>query len=57
VTLLRFPEPMLPVESFIGVVAEADPINPAEVTAPGAAALVRPTRLGTDPFGRSDSFS
>lgn len=33
VTLFKFPEPIDPVESLIGVVVEADPIKPALVTA------------------------
>ena len=56
-TLFKFPAPIEPVGSLIGVVAEAEPTNPAVVTAPGAAALVSPTRFGTDPFGASGSFS
>lgn len=48
---------MLPVGSVIEEAAEAEPTNPAAVTAPGAAALVSPTRFGTVPFGASGSFS
>lgn len=32
VTLFKFPEPIDPVESLIGVVVDAEPINPAFVT-------------------------
>jgi len=48
---------MVPEASFIGVVVDADPINPALVTAVCAEADVSPDRFGTTPFGRSGSFS